>query len=333
MKQTFRFIDKDRLNSSQQLIFLDYLGQSLKNGFSLNQTLELLPHIWEDSKSSIKNMSLDLENGKKFGNLLVELGFSKNIATQLSMALLQGSLIECLEQLTELMRLKNKQIKKLKSELAYPLMLVIMMVVLLIGMQTFLKTEINNEDWTSDVIFIFLVASVCVVLIVVAQLFFLIQKQDYHALSKLTSFPIIGSTIKTYVQYLVVYDLAILLSNGFSLRQICELTKHEEKGSLQYELAEKVSQKLEEGKELKKIIEEEKFLPNNLGLLTLTGANRIEVSQRCKLFGKTLFYELTLKLNKLVINVQPICFLFIGSCVLGMYLKILMPMYNLMHSI
>ncbi|MGO1642910.1 MAG: type II secretion system F family protein, partial [Lactobacillus amylovorus] len=46
-----------------------------------------------------------------------------------------------------------------------------------------------------------------------------------------------------------------------------------------------------------------------------------------------LFIDLTGKVEKLVVNVQPICFILIGVCIIGMYLKLLLPMYSMMQGI
>ena len=89
---------------------------------------------------------------------------------------------------------------------------------------------------------------------------------------------------------------------------------------------------LEKGIEIKAIIESEAFISNNLIMLLETGTTREQIGKRALLLSKTLFYELNLKLNSLIVNLQPLCFIFIGICILGMYLKILMPMYHLMET-
>ncbi|WP_297818596.1 type II secretion system F family protein [uncultured Lactobacillus sp.] len=333
MKLISTYFNKDKLNSGQQLVFLDYLYQCLKNGFSLNASLKLMPVIWANNKACIKDLDKKIENGANLGDILLKIGFSKNVAVQLNMALLQGSLIDCLKQLTQLIRLKNKQIKKLKAELAYPILLILMMIFLLIAMQTFLKTETQASDWSSDLVFCLLVVVIAGLVFCGIRIFYLIKRQDYQSLSKLSKYPVVGSAIMLYVQYLLVYDISILLSNGFSLQQMCKLTSKQEKGSLQEVIGSKTAEYLQKGKSIDEVINNELFLPNSLVLLTTTGSDRKEIGKRSLVLGKTLYYELNLKLNKLVVNVQPVCFLFIGACILGMYLKILMPMYSMMQTI
>ncbi len=331
MKKLSNFLKKDKLNSADQLIFIDYLRQALINGYSLNASLRLLPKIWRGNSSQLLYVNQRVEEGSQLGDVLQEVGFSSTLAAQINLAVIDGNLLSCLDQMSKLIRLKNKQLKKLKGELAYPALLVGMMVTLLICMQTFLKTEVSDNDWTSNVMLGGLVLLVIVAVFFISKTIRLLNKQDYYALKKLTNLPMIGAVLRLYVHYLVVSDLAVLLINGFSLQKICQLTAMQPDRSLQQVIGVKVKDQLEKGTEIKEIIEQEFFIPNNLVMLLETGTTRKEIGKRALLLSKTLFYELNLKLNSLILNIQPICFIFIGICILGMYLKILMPMYHLME--
>ena len=324
---------KDKLNSADQLIFIDYLRQALINGYSLNASLRLLPKIWRGNSRQLLYVNQRVEEGSQLGDVLQEVGFSSTLAAQINLAIIDGNLLSCLDQMSKLIRLKNKQLKKLKGELAYPALLVGMMVTLLICMQTFLKTEMSDNDWTSNVMLGGLVLLVIVAVFFISKTIRLLNKQDYYALKKLTNLPMIGAVLRLYVHYLVVSDLAVLLINGFSLQKICQLTAMQPDRSLQQVIGIKVKDQLEKGTEIKEIIEQEFFIPNNLVMLLETGTTRKEIGKRALLLSKTLFYELNLKLNSLILNIQPICFIFIGICILGMYLKILMPMYHIMEII
>lgn len=322
----------DKFSSSQQLVFLDYLRQILANGFSLNTALQLMPQIWPAHKKLLTSINQRIEFGEKLSQVLLDLGFSKTTAVQIDMALMQGSLIDCLDQLAQLNRLKIKQLKKIRSELAYPAVLVSMMLVLLFFMHTFLKSEMMISDSNSDLLFGLLALLVVVGILALSRIFYLLNKQDYTALKKLCLIPIIGQSIQLYVQYLVVYDLALLLQNGFSLQQMCMLLKSQSLGSMQQVLGDKIYKQLKIGKNLSEIIENEVFLPKSLLILVTTGSTKEEIGKRCEVLGQTLFYELNLKISKMVVNIQPICFVFIGICILGMYLKILLPMYATMQN-
>ena len=84
---------------------------------------------------------------------------------------------------------------------------------------------------------------------------------------------------------------------------------------------------------MEEIIKEEEYLANSLLIMLQTGSERKSLSQRCLVLGRSLFIDLTGKVEKLVVNVQPICFILIGVCIIGMYLKLLLPMYSMMQGI
>lgn len=325
---------KDKLNSEEQLAFLEYLKQSLENGFSLINAVEMMPALWPKRRKLMTRLVQRMKNGARFSQELIELGFSKTTVTQINLAMQQGNLTECLNQLARLSRLKQEQIKKLRSELSYPFVLAGMMIILLVFMQTFISTQFDDSgEYLGDVIMVGLIGLVLTAIYIFARIIGLLNRQDYLSLKKLVHYPIIGKVVLIYVNYLLVYDVGLLLASGFSLQRMCEYASTQTKGSLQQTLGQKIGHQLAEGKNLEEIIKEEPFLPNNLLILLKTGAERKNLSQRCLILGRSLFIELTSKIEKIVVNVQPVCFVLIGICVIGMYLKLLMPMYSMMQGI
>ena len=105
--------NKDKLNDEEQLAFLDYLKHSLDNGFSLINSIELMPALWPKRKELMGKLAMRMKEGTNFSSELVKLGFSKTTVTQVNLALQQGNLTECLNQLATLNRLKQEQVKKL----------------------------------------------------------------------------------------------------------------------------------------------------------------------------------------------------------------------------
>lgn len=325
---------KDKLNGEEQLEFLDYLKSSLKNGFSLNSSLELMAVMWPKKRQLLIALNQRMQNGGSLTTELLRLGFSKTTVTQINLALSQGNLVECLSQLTIINRLKNQQIKKLWVELSYPFVLAGMMIVLLLFMQTFVSTQFQeSSNYTGDIILLSLVVIIGGGVFYFAKMLTLLAKQDYASLKKLSKYAFIGKTIRTYVNYLVVYDIGMLLASGFSLQKMCEYAAKQYAGSLQQYLGKKIGERLNQGISLEKIIKEEDFLPDNLLLLLQSGSKRDSLSKRCLLLGHSLFTELTGRIEKLVVSVQPFCFIILGLCIVGMYLKLLLPMYSMMQGI
>lgn len=325
---------KDKLKAEEQLEFLDYLKHSLTNGFSLNSSIELMPVLWPKRRKIMENLDLTMKKGAKFSDQLLKLGFSKTTVTQINLAMQQGNLVECLDQLATLSRLKNEQIKKLKAEMSYPFVLAIMMILLLAFMQTFVSTQFTNSgEHTGDFLLTGLILLALIFIYYFSRILNLLAKQDYRSLKKLSKIIVLGPVIRTYVNYLLVYDIGMLLASGFSLQKMCEYASKQTEGSLQQYLGQKIGQKLINGENLDEIIKKEEFLPDVLLILLQTGSNRKSLSNRCLMLGRSLFNELTRKIEKLVVNVQPVCFILIGICIIAMYMKLLLPMYTMMQGI
>lgn len=105
------------------------------------------------------------------------------------------------------------------------------------------------------------------------------------------------------------------------------------KGSLQQYVGTKVGKQLAKGMSPEEIIKNEQFLPNEILLLLKAGSKREDLSKRFLLLGRSLFNDLAQKIEKLIVNVQPVCFILIGLCIIGLYLKLLLPMYAMMQEI
>lgn len=334
MNRSLNNFRQDKLTNKERIEFLEYLQNSLSNGFSLNTSLEMMPIIWPKRKNLFNRLSKSIQSGKKLSFEILNLGFSKTIATQIELSMVQGNLIECLTQIATLTRLKHEQIKKLKSEMTYPFILVLMMIFLLLFMQTFVSNQFaESGEHTGDCLLLLLLILSLGLVYFMSRILLLLRKQDYHSLSRLSHFPVVGPLIKIYVKYILIYDTGLLLANGFSLQKICDYSAMQVKGSLQQYVGTKVGKQLAKGMSPEEIIKNEQFLPNEILLLLKAGSKREDLSKRFLLLGRSLFNDLAQKIEKLIVNVQPVCFILIGLCIIGLYLKLLLPMYAMMQEI
>ena len=334
MNRSLNNFRQDKLTNKERIEFLEYLQNSLSNGFSLNTSLEMMPIIWPKRKNLFNRLSKSIQSGKKLSFEILNLGFSKTIATQIELSMVQGNLIECLTQIATLTRLKHEQIKKLKSEMTYPFILVLMMIFLLLFMQTFVSNQFaESGEHTGDYLLLLLLILSLGLVYFMSRILLLLRKQDYHSLSRLSHFPVVGPLIKIYVKYILIYDTGLLLASGFSLQKICDYSAMQVKGSLQQYVGTKVGKQLAKGMSPEEIIKNEQFLPNEILLLLKAGSKREDLSKRFLLLGRSLFNDLAQKIEKLIVNVQPVCFILIGLCIIGLYLKLLLPMYAMMQEI
>jgi competence protein ComGB len=334
MKKLISNFKQDKLNREEQYRFLSYLEQSLDNGISLANCIKLMPAMWPQKAKLFTKLETNLNRGGKFTEALLELGFSATIVSQIELAMQHGKLVDCLHQLTVLISLKNEQIKKIKAELSYPMVLAGMLIFLLVFMQTFISDQFAaSNEHTGDVIILALLCLCLVGLYFFVHILTLLKKQDYQAMKQLDRYPVIGKLVRNYSYYILVYDLWLLLASGFSLQKICQFACEQPPASLQYQLGQRIAAALKAGQQLQTIIKTEIFLPNSLLLLLDTGNDRQALSKNCFLLGRSYFMSLSNRINKVIVNIQPVCFILIGLCIIGMYLKLLLPMYGMLQTI
>ena len=311
-----------KLKQSEQVELLAFLANCLKNGFSLTKSLQLLPLLWPKRKKQLARLDEKMRQGEELGQLFAGLGFNKTTVTQLDMALSQGRLDESLDQLALLGRMKNEQVKKLEGELAYPVVLAGMMTLILIFMQNFLSVEFaGSSAKQGDLLLLILVFLLVLVIMLVVIAAAYMKKQDYQSFKKLLTWPVFGPVVALYGQYLISYDLGMLLASGFSLQQMCDFACRQARDAIL------------RGKKVEEVIQKEPFLSQELLMLLQAGSEREELSRQCLLLSGLLFNRLRQKLSKLIVNVQPVCFILIGLCIIGMYLKLLLPIYDSMQQL
>lgn len=320
---------------AEQLLFINYLKLLLENGFSLNKALELLPNIWPEKQKDLQQVNQLLAANKSLQEILLQLGFSQTIATQIMMALNQGTLTVCLAQLGQIMQLRAKQQRKIKQELAYPLVIVSLMIALLIFMKGFLQQYLpqTRASLPELVIYLFLAGLSGVLILAAIYCAYALKQQSYRQLKVISNWPFIGKTVKLYVQYLMLFNLEILVANGFSINQICDFTTQLSSHSLQRQLGALVQQKLTQGEQLTKIIDSENFLARELVLIISTGSEHREIARQINVLELLTYHKLENNLQKISLKIQPLCFLGIGLGIISIYAKLLLPVYQMMQTL
>lgn len=335
MKQTPENTSLGKWKEDERIKLLDNIVLLLDNGFSLNEGLIALPDIWTKKRVELRGMNALMINNVHFEVILAKVGFSLTTTTQISMAIEQGTLTECLKQLTRVLVLKREQMKRVKQEMAYPFVIVTMMSFLMLFMRFFMGNYLPEEPTS-----LLKQAGIGALLLIVVGVIFAfgytvraLKHQSYRELQVISGWPIIGKLVLLYAKYLVLFNLNILLTNGFSLQDICVFTAKQEAGSLQQVLGKSVQQRLLAGEKLQEIIANEPFLTNELLFAVNTGSERSEVAKQVKVLELIEYQELADGLQKISLKLQPISFMIIGVGILTMYLKLLLPVYSMMQGL
>lgn len=324
----------DKISEDQQSQYLLLLGKLIKNGFSLKQSINCLRLISTKDKI-FKKIYEDLQNGEMISSSLRHLNLPPSIYNQIIIAQTNGNLQKVLLQSGSILQMKVKQKNKLKELLSYPFFILGFLLVMIVGMKIYVVPQL---DMGSESKYIDLFLKIFFGTIILIGLFsfiyanYLKRLSEFQAASHLIRLPIVGKVYLSFYQYILLQGLGLQVASGLNLREICSVNLSFSKGSLQENLAKKIESQLKIGISLSKMIEKDKFLPNELKSILQLGGNKSELAQDLILMSELKFDETQKYLKKILNLVQPIMFGIIALIIIATYLMVLLPVYGMMKG-
>lgn len=339
----------EAINEGRQAFFLLKLAVLVKEGFSLKEGLNFLLLVMQKEHFWIKEMLLRLEIGQEFYQIVAEVGFSKQISSQIYLAQIHGQFSLTLENSGHYLEEKIRQKRKLKQLLHYPLVLLLFMFGILIAMRLLLlpyfSQMIQGDGANSSLLsqlsigFVYYFPYLLVGLggvIVGGKVCFQRRLKSYSAIAKvefLLKFAFLHKIIRLYYTYYFSLEWAQLFRSGHQMLRIIQLMKAEETTKLMQEVALKMEEGLKNGEELNKIMSQFKFFTTELGAIVFHGELTSQLASELTLYGKTCQTEFIAKIEKAMSWIQPLIFILVAFFILCMYLALLLPMFTMMEGI
>lgn len=280
--------------------------------------------------------------GESFANS-VKAFVKPDLYYQLLLAEEHGELENTLAEVGRLLVAKQKQQQKLQRLLQYPLLLLFLLGILILGLSTYVFPELESWQspgqpslWGDLQTGLKLVAGVSLVMIALLVIYNLVRWQHFSADQRanwLCGLPIIGKCYRSYFGYYVTSTLAILLQCGMSLKEILVVVEQFSPQSLLFCLGGAAQAQASHGGEMKDLIERHQFLPNELGVLINKGTTVRELGTDLSILAKMQFNRLLSQLGELLTLVQPLIFIVIALVIVLLYLSILLPIYQSIQGV
>ncbi len=317
-----------------QAEFFSSLANLLKIGFSLTAALKFIRETDQTLKPGTEKIILNLQTGLGFSECAKPL-ISPSAYYQLMIAEKHGQLQSVLQELATFDRLKIKQIQKIKAMMVYPLFLcfILLLLVVLIHTVVFpqiatLLPEVSAAN-SSRINPIFLgIIGLFVALVFLMSGIYLFRQSPLKKAEILAKTPLLGPIFKCYLNYYLASNLAILLKNGLSVKEIYETFMAQNKNSIIYELGEKLHIALTNGSSLKKLLRTHQIIPREIIKFLNSGDTVSGMANSMTAYSKLMFEEMIAKTNKAIGFIQPTMFLIIGVTIVLTYFQLLMPIYN-----
>lgn len=281
-----------------------------------------------------------MEQGTAFADSL-QLFISQDIYYQLKIAEQHGNLQQTIAQLGAFLNLKVQQQLKLKALLRYPVILLGLLGLLLLALKIFVFPELavwQNDQGiiTAKLTFLpwlWVGMAIVILTITILTLTKWVKTSTMNRVNLLCQLPVVGKSYRQYYGYYLVTNFALLLQNGMGIKSICQMVQQFDKTSLLHQLGEVLERSLNSGQSPNRLIKQYPYLPHELIVFLNKGESITELGNELDIFSQMLFKRLIQSIERLLTLVQPLLFGVIAMVIVGMYLSIMLPIYQSMKGI
>lgn len=310
----------------------------LSNGFAINQALSFMQKFLPKEKNWIAQLQQDLDQGQSFAAALKLGRIKAELVDQIIIAQQHGELVQSLNQIVSWLKVKDKQVGKLRSLLNYPILLIVLLSGFYLVMKLFIQPQLNQFGSKAYHLpgWLFFTGLGLGLLAGGAALLFYLSYRHKSALGRvemLTKLPVAGRIVKRYYAYVLCTDLAIFLANGLNLAEILQAVHQLPQDSFIRILGAVFESKLSSGQTLTQAVASNPLLPPEMLTFLYRGSPLLLLAEEMQIYSQLLFNNLIQDLDRLIVKVQPVAFLLVAALIVLMYLQLLMPIYNMMGSI
>ncbi|MCJ1908817.1 competence type IV pilus assembly protein ComGB [Planococcus ruber] len=328
--------------------FLSRLSVLMKEGYLLPTALQLLlPVHTKKLEEALDGIGVILKSGGTAAEILKFLGFKDRVLFPVEIAEFHGRLPESIESIAKSFSRTEQVQKKLKNILIYPVSLLLFTSMLFLFFRTNyvpnlteLMESLQSGDDTSGVptyllnlpdVFIGLFAAFG---LAAAVFWIVLQKQKIPVqISWILKLPLLRSYMRLYWSHLFSRELGTLLHSGISLQQSLQLLQDQTYHSIIQFMAAACRDEIVSGQNLSVALSRQSFFADDMASFVQHGELTGHLGKELILYSEVLMERIEKKSQAMLKIIQPAFFVIIACCIVGAYLAILLPMYNLVHTI
>ncbi|MEE8824172.1 type II secretion system F family protein [Lentilactobacillus sunkii] len=317
-----------------QAVFFDSLANLLSIGFSLTEALKFMSETDQQVSQGVGTIIASLKSGHEFSESVRPL-IEVQAYHQILIAEKHGQLSEILSELAKFDRLRLKQLKKIKAMLVYPffLCLILGMLILMIRLYVFpqiqeLMPSVDPHHQVSGWSKMLRMIPIPILACLIGSVVYWSRQDAIRQAQLIVKLPFIGKLIRKYIAYYLASNLATLLRNGLSVKEIHATLMEFKSGSLIHLLGEKIHITLLEGRSLKRLVDRHNFIPTEIVKFMSSGNTIPEMANSMTAYSRLMFDEMIVATDKMIGFIQPAMFIVIGITIISTYFQLLIPIHN-----
>ena len=336
------------LDEENKIYFIQRLSELIEHGYMLEDSIEFLLFQYDVSLEKIDSLKLELSHGKKLSDLLRYLGYSTFVTSKMKFAEDYGSIEDMLLEIENYLRIKKEQKEKVIKTLRYPLILTIALITLIMVFNLLVIPQFENIYTSSsikmDIQTIMLIKMIyltpkiisIIVILSIIVLVYMIYIKKYRKnifLNTLMYIPKIRVYARLYYSYKFTLELSLFLMSGFSLKTALEVIIEENYDYYLTYFSKKIMRDLDKGLSFEEAIASIKFFDKSVEKFVIHGINNGLIDRELKLFSELMLDTFLTSLDKMLRKFQPVLFAILAFVIIGLYMVILMPIFNMASSL
>ena len=339
---------KKALDKENKIYFIKRLYELIDHGYMLEDSLEFLLIQYEVADDEIKKIKEKLSNGSKLSDILGYLGYSQLIVSKIKFAEDYGRIEDMLLEVETYLKIKKIQQEKVIKTLRYPLFLTLTLICLIMVFNALVIPQFENLYTSSnikmDLQTIILIKSLyyipkiisiifLLILICIGYTFYTIKYKPNLFLKSLLYIPKVRNYSKLYFSYRFSMELSLFLMSGFSLKTALEVMVEEDYDYYLTLFSKDILNELDQGIGFEDAIGKIKYFDKSMRKFVSHGKNNGLIDKELKLFSELMLDTFLTSLDKNLKKLQPILFGILAVVIVGLYMVILLPIFNMASSL
>ena len=339
---------KKALDKENKIYFIKRLYELIDHGYMLEDSLEFLLIQYEVADDEIKKIKEKLSNGSKLSDILGYLGYSQLIVSKIKFAEDYGRIEDMLLEVETYLKIKKIQQEKVIKTLRYPLFLTLTLICLIMVFNALVIPQFENIYTSSnikmDLQTIILIKSLyyipkiisiifLLILICIGYTFYTIKYKPNLFLRSLLYIPKVRNYSKLYFSYRFSMELSLFLMSGFSLKTALEVMVEEDYDYYLTLFSKDILNELDQGIGFEDAIGKIKYFDKSMRKFVSHGKNNGLIDKELKLFSELILDTFLTSLDKNLKKLQPILFGILAVVIVGLYMVILLPIFNMASSL
>ena len=339
---------KKILDKENKIFFIKRLYELINHGYMLEDSLEFLLIQYEVPNDEIEKIKEKLSNGSKLSDILGYLGYSKLIVGKIKFAEDYGRIEDMLLEVETYLSIQKIQQEKVIKTLRYPLFLTLTLICLIMVFNALVIPQFENIYTSSNIKMdlqttilikslyyipkIISIIFLCAIL-GITYIFYTIKYKPHLFLKSIMYIPKVRSYSKLYFSYRFSMELSLFLMSGFSMKTALEVMVEENYDYYLTLFSKEILKELDKGISFEDAITEIKYFDKSMRKFVKHGKNNGLIDKELKLFSELMLDSFLTSLDRNLRKLQPILFGILAVVIVGLYMVILLPIFNMASSL